>query len=125
MGYHVEFVDPVRDYLERVDGLTDNDRAAVVDGRIYVRTERVSGKVKRLRRQPRALIAPCTRRGRALGAPLEATGRALESAEEPVAERAIRGRYGFGRALFERTMDILRVDMAYLEFVSLRDDSGG
>jgi len=99
--------------------------AAVVDGRIYVRTERVSGKVKRVRRQPRALIAPCARRGRALGAPLEATGRVLESAEEPVAERAIRRRYGLGRALFERTMDILRVDMAYLEFVPLRDDSAG
>ena len=32
MGYHVEFVDPVRDYLGRVEGLTDDDRAAVVDG---------------------------------------------------------------------------------------------
>jgi hypothetical protein len=32
VGYHVEFVEPVRDYLARVEGLTDDDRAAVVDG---------------------------------------------------------------------------------------------
>lgn len=32
MGYHVEFVDPVRVYLEQVAGLSDTDRAAVVDG---------------------------------------------------------------------------------------------
>ena len=31
MGYHVEFVDPVREYLVQVDGLTDTDRAAIVD----------------------------------------------------------------------------------------------
>jgi hypothetical protein len=32
VAYHVEFVDPVREYLERAEGLTDADRAAVVDG---------------------------------------------------------------------------------------------
>lgn len=32
MFYHVEFVELVRDYLHRVDGLTDDDRAAIVDG---------------------------------------------------------------------------------------------
>jgi len=30
--YYVEFAEPVRDYLVRVEGLTDDDRAAVVDG---------------------------------------------------------------------------------------------
>ncbi|HEY1381586.1 MAG TPA: hypothetical protein VGF55_32610 [Gemmataceae bacterium] len=32
MAYHVEFTDSVLNYLARVDGLTDVDRAAVVDG---------------------------------------------------------------------------------------------
>jgi hypothetical protein len=32
VGYDVEFVDLVRDYLEQLEGLTDGDRAAVVDG---------------------------------------------------------------------------------------------
>jgi len=31
VGYHVEFVEPVREYLGQVAGLTDADRAAIVD----------------------------------------------------------------------------------------------
>ena len=31
MSYYVEFAEPVRDYLAAVEGLTDHDRAAVVD----------------------------------------------------------------------------------------------
>ncbi len=34
MGYHVEFVEPVLDYLERVEGLSDADWAAVGAGAI-------------------------------------------------------------------------------------------
>lgn len=83
---------------------------------LYVRTERSSGKVKRVRRDPRMLIAPCTVRGKPLGAPLEASSRVLRAEEEEaVAEHALANAYGFGRALFERAMDLLRVDMCYLE----------
>ncbi len=89
--------------------------AAEADGRFYVRTERAAGKVKRLRRDPRLLVAPCTVRGEPLGAPFEARARVLDAAEEPIGERALVARYGLGRALFERAMDLLRVDMCYLE----------
>jgi hypothetical protein len=89
--------------------------AAEADGRLYVRSERAAGKVKRLRRDARLLVAPCTVRGKPLGAPFEARARVLEPAEEPLAERALVTRYGLGRKLFEISMDILRVDMCYLE----------
>ncbi len=89
--------------------------AAEADGTLYVRSERASGKVKRLRNDPRMLIAPCTVRGRPLGAPLEACARVLAAAEEAHAEQVLLRRYGLGRALFERTMDVMRVDMCYLE----------
>jgi len=89
--------------------------AAERDGILYVRSERTAGKVKRLRRDPRMLIAPCTVRGRPLGAPLEAAARVLDTDEEARAERVLATRYGLGRALFERAMDLLRVDMCYLE----------
>lgn len=89
--------------------------AALGDGVLYVRTERASGKVKRLRRDARMLIAPCTVRGEPLGAPLEASARVLAAEEEPIAERTLAVRYGLGRRIFERTMDITRVDMCYLE----------
>jgi PPOX class probable F420-dependent enzyme len=82
----------------------------------YARTERSSGKVKRLRRDPRVLIAPCAVNGRPLGAPLEARARVLDDAEEKLAaEHTLAARYGLGRELFERAMDVLRVDMCYLE----------
>ena len=80
-----------------------------------MRSERSSGKVKRLRNDARLLVAPCTVRGEPLGAPLEASARVLAPGEEPRAERALAQRYGFGRELFERTMDLLRVDMCFLE----------
>ncbi len=89
--------------------------AALGDGVLYVRSERSSGKLKRLRRDARMLVAPCTVRGEPLGAPFEASARVLEPAEELPAERALAARYGLGRELFERAMDILRVDMCYLE----------
>jgi PPOX class probable F420-dependent enzyme len=80
-----------------------------------VRTVRGSAKVKRLRRDARALVAPCTARGRPLGAPFEASARVLPAESEPAAERALRARYGAGRALFEWAMDSMRIDMCYLE----------
>jgi PPOX class probable F420-dependent enzyme len=90
--------------------------AAVGEGLLYVRTERSAGKVKRLANDPRLLAAPCTVRGRPLGAPLEAYGRILENREgEGVAEGVLAGRYGVGRALFELAMDLMGVDMGYLE----------
>jgi uncharacterized protein len=84
-------------------------------GKLYVRSERSAGKLKRLRNDPRVLIAPCTVRGRPLGAPLEAHARELPRAQELIAERVLAARYGLGRELFERTMDALRVDMCFLE----------
>jgi len=84
-------------------------------GLLYVRSERASGKLKRLRNDARLLVAPCTVRGEPLGAPFEARARVLDAGEERVAEQALAARYGLGRELFERAMDLLRVDMCFLE----------
>jgi hypothetical protein len=54
-------------------------------------------------------------RGTPLGPPLPAHGRVLAPAEERAAERAIARRHGLHRALFELAVDLLRVDMCYLE----------
>ena len=90
--------------------------AAPADGLLYVRTERASGKVKRLRRDPRLLVAPCTVRGEPLGAPLEARAVVLEPAEASTSPSGrSRAATGSGAELFERAMDVMRVDMCYLE----------
>ena len=91
--------------------------AAETDGRFYVRSERTAGKIKRLRNDPRVLVAPCTVRGKPLGAPLEATASVVPPEREDVAEQALVRRYGLGRALFEWTFDRMRIDMCYLEIV--------
>ena len=54
-------------------------------------------------------------RGKPLGEPLEATAKMLAIEDEPLAERVLAARYGLGRAIFEWAMDVLRVDMGYLE----------
>jgi PPOX class probable F420-dependent enzyme len=89
--------------------------AAEKDGRLYIRSERESGKVKRLRRDPRVLVAPCTARGKPVGALLEATARVLPPEAEGDAEAALARCYGPVRALFEWIVDRMRVDMCYLE----------
>ena len=89
--------------------------AAPAGGLLYVRSERSSGKLKRLRNDGRLLVAPCTVRGKPLGAPFEARARVLAAEQEPLAERTLAARYGLGRELFERAMDMLRVDTCYLE----------
>lgn len=89
--------------------------AAAANGRLYVRTERTAGKVKRLRNDSRLLVCPCTVRGKPLGAPFEARARILGHRQEPTAERALATRYGLGRAIFEWAMDVMRVDIVYLE----------
>lgn len=91
--------------------------AAPGQGRLYVRTERASGKVKRLQRDHRALIAPATVLGRPRGAPLAVVGRVLEPHEEPTAERALAAAHGRYREVFEGSADRLGVDMCYLELV--------
>jgi PPOX class probable F420-dependent enzyme len=54
-----------------------------VDGaRAFVRTFSPSGKITRLRREPRADIAPCTLRGRVRGEPLAVAVRFLPAGEE-------------------------------------------
>lgn len=61
----------------------------------YVRTFDPSGKLKRLRRNPRVEIAPCTLRGRVTGPALAATARILAGAESAHAARLIEAKYPF------------------------------
>ena len=61
----------------------------VVDGKLYVRTGADSGKVKRIRNNPRVLLAPATVRGRHVGPESEARARVLGPGEEGLAETVI------------------------------------
>jgi PPOX class probable F420-dependent enzyme len=65
-----------------------------VDGdRGYVRSPGTGWKVKRMRRDPRVLIAPCTFRGRPTGPAVPALARRLEGEEARRAARALSRRH--------------------------------
>jgi uncharacterized protein len=77
-------------------------------------------KLRRIRNDPRVLVAPCTVRGKPLGASVEGTARELPDAEKEHAEAAIQSNYGVGRRLYERTADAFVDDVPYVEVVSSR-----
>jgi uncharacterized protein len=72
----------------------------VADGRLYVRTDAGSWKVKRIRGNARVMAAPSTMRGRPLGPAFEGVARVLEPSEYEPAERALASNYGLGRRLY-------------------------
>ncbi|MFI9504899.1 PPOX class F420-dependent oxidoreductase [Nocardia sp. NPDC052566] len=72
------------------------------EGHVYVFTERKSGKVKRIRNNPHALIAPCTVRGKPLGPAVRATARVLDESDRPRAAQARNAIYRLVPQLYDR-----------------------
>jgi len=86
------------------------------DGRLYVRTEADAAKVKRIRADPRARIAPATARGKPTGPLAAGAARVLPPEDAARAESALRANYGLGRRLYERVLGpIMGVETVYLE----------
>lgn len=73
--------------------------------RVFVRTGADAYKVKRIRRDPRVLLAPSTGRGRPTGAAMPGFARILGHDEEAVAERVLRARHGLLRLLYTKTVE--------------------
>ena len=65
-------------------------RCGVDGGKLYVSTGTKSGKVKRIRNNPRVQIAPCTIRGKVVGPTVEAMARILTVDEKVLAESALK-----------------------------------
>jgi putative flavoprotein involved in K+ transport len=90
-----------------------------LDGdRLVFESDADAAKVRRLRRQPRVRVAPCSSRGRPLGAPVEAVARVLGPPEADAAERALDGRYGATRRLLTRLRPAPAAGVAYVEVVA-------
>jgi PPOX class probable F420-dependent enzyme len=85
--------------------------------RVFVWTETNAYKAKRVRRDPRALLAPCGPTGSPVGPPIAARGRVLtDESERRRAGAAIRSQWGLGRRLFELLSRPL-TDVHYIELV--------
>ncbi len=63
------------------------------DGRLLVETDSCSGKVKRIRRDPAVLIAPCTATGKLRGGQVSGFARLLPDSEISGVERVIKRKY--------------------------------
>ncbi|MGI4894164.1 MAG: PPOX class F420-dependent oxidoreductase [Janthinobacterium lividum] len=63
--------------------------------RLVMVTGTQTGKIKRLRREERVLVAPCTARGRAFGESVEARGRLLDPADNATVAMAMIAKYGW------------------------------
>ena len=86
----------------------------LADGKLYFRTYADAMKVRRIRNNPRVLVAPCDIRGKPKGELIEARARVLPAAEEPAAEKAIQSNYGLFRRLYESGF-AMKVEGAYVE----------
>ena len=73
---------------------------ALVDGRAYMTTPPDSGKMKRIRNDPRVLISPSNARGKPKGESIEGIAYPIEGDSLEHAEKALREKYRFGLAMF-------------------------
>jgi uncharacterized protein len=91
----------------------------VADGKLYVRTDPSTGKVKRLRNDPNVVVVPCNLRGKPKGQAVAGVARILPESEHAHAEEAIAANWSLPMKVFERGLDkgshAFGIDMAYIE----------
>jgi uncharacterized protein len=85
------------------------------NGRLYVRTEPDSAKVRRLRNDPHVRVAACDVRGKPRGPVVEGRARVVDSDAEEYAERALEEHFGLGRRIYEGTVGRAAGPMIYVE----------
>ena len=82
----------------------------------FIRSPGTGGKVKRMRREPRVEVAPCTPRGRQTGPSVPALARRLDGEDAKRAARALRRKHPFLQGiLVPLTHRLMRCGTAYFE----------
>jgi PPOX class probable F420-dependent enzyme len=80
----------------------------VIDkGRIYIRTDRNSGKIKRAKKNPHVRITPCNARGHPKGGWIDGRMREANDSESEIANRLLKQKYGL-QGKFVRIFNMLR-----------------
>jgi PPOX class probable F420-dependent enzyme len=91
----------------------------VEGAKLYVRTDASTGKVKRLRNNPRVVVVPCTVRGKPKGPAVAGVARILPEAEHAHADRVIAANWSLPMKVLERGLDkgagAFDIPMAYIE----------
>lgn len=94
---------------------------AEADGTLYVYSLAESGKMKRVRNNPRVRIAPCDMRGNVTGTWIAATARLLEGDEARRANDLLNKKYWFGKRLLD-LFAALRVPRRPRFYIAIRVD---
>lgn len=81
------------------------------DGRLCIFTNPRSGKVKRIRNNPRVKIAPSTMRGRVTGPEFAGKARPLDGQEKAQARKALEQKYWLMRIPFLWSKDSVFLDI--------------
>lgn len=74
-------------------------------GKLYVRTDASTGKVKRIRNNPNVVVVPSSLRGKPEGQPVAAIARILPESDHALAEHAIAANWSPVMRIFERGLD--------------------
>lgn len=77
----------------------------IADGKLYVRTDPSTGKVKRIRNNPRVVVVPSNLRGKPAGPAVAGVARILPEAERAHAEAAVASNWSLPMKLLERSID--------------------
>jgi uncharacterized protein len=92
---------------------------AILDDRIHVFTDNESGKVKRIRNNPRVTLAPSDLRGRPRCGSIQATARIMDDTEFEPADRGLQRKYDWHYRLFQAVLR-LQGKSARWAFLELR-----
>ncbi len=91
----------------------------VVDGKIYVRTDASTGKVKRINNNSRVVVVPSSLRGKPTGQAVAGIARILPESEQAHAYNAIAANWSLPMKLLERSLDkgsaVFNIPTAYIE----------
>ena len=94
---------------------------AEAEGILYVYSLAESGKMKRIRNNPRVRIAPCDIRGKVTGAWVAAAARLIEGEEARRANDLLNKKYWFGKRLLD-LFAALRIPRRPRFYVAIRID---
>ena len=85
------------------------------DGKLYLRTDAATAKVARIRNDERVLVGPANSRGKPRGPLVRGIARVLPTSENDLAYAVLKQHYTLGQRLGERMLDLLPIEMAYVE----------
>jgi PPOX class probable F420-dependent enzyme len=90
---------------------------AIQDGKIVGTSQPKTGKVKRIRNNPKVLFAPSSMSGKPLGETRPGTARLLALDEYPIADRALQRKYGLQYLLLTGVMKLRGAKEIFWEII--------